>query len=90
MQDQKFRILKSNRPPIIRYILVSIGIVALALAMLFANFANEVRNRNTLNDVYARMIEESITRTLESVENSLFPILMELNEDKMHQSTCIC
>ncbi|WP_417794451.1 ATP-binding protein [Terasakiella pusilla] len=82
MQDQKFRILKSNRPPIIRYILVSIGIVALALAMLFANFANEVRNRNTLNDVYARMIEESITRTLESVENSLFPILMELNEDE--------
>lgn len=82
MQDRKFRILKNNRPPIIRYILVSIGMVTLVFIMLFANFANEVHNRNTLNEVYARMIEESVTRTLESVENSLFPLLMELNEEE--------
>lgn len=82
MQDRKFRILTSDRPPIIRAVLVSSALVALVFAMLFANFGNEVRNRNTLNEVYARMIEESVTRTLESVENSLFPILLELNEDE--------
>ncbi|NVK20250.1 MAG: response regulator [Methylocystaceae bacterium] len=80
MQDRKFRILKRDRPPYLQYGLVSLGIVFLVFTMLAANLNNEIQNKNQLNTVYARMIEGSITRTLESVENSLFPLLMELNE----------
>jgi len=61
--------------------MVAIGILILVCAMLFTNLGNEIKNRNQLSTVYARMIEGTITRTLESVENSLFPLLMELNEE---------
>lgn len=50
--------------------------------MLWSSYNDEVSSRNQFGNINAYIIEESITRTLESVENSLFPVLLELNNDK--------
>ncbi len=48
--------------------------------MLVSSLQHEIEKRDQLTHLYTRMIEGSITRTLESVENSLFPLLLELND----------
>ncbi|MDV7338250.1 ATP-binding protein [Terasakiella sp. A23] len=80
MKNNRPRILKRNRPPFLRYAIISFGVVGLVFAMLLASLNNEIENRNQLTQVYTRMIEGTITRTLESVENSLFPLLLEMND----------
>jgi len=61
-----------------RYTIISLGILGLVISMLWTSFQASVSERNNLSKLYARMIESSITRMVEAVENSLFGILQDL------------
>ncbi len=61
-----------------RYTIISLGVLGLVISMLWISFQASVAERNNLSKLYARMIESSITRMVEAVENNLFGILQDL------------
>lgn len=61
-----------------RYTIISFGVLGLVASMLWISFQAAIAERDNLSKLYARMIESSITRMIEAVENSLFGILQDL------------
>ncbi|WP_417832286.1 ATP-binding protein [Terasakiella sp.] len=61
-----------------RYTIISLGVLGLVISMLWISFQASVSERDNLSKLYARMIESSITRMVEAVENNLFGILQDL------------
>jgi len=65
-----------------RYTVISLGVLGVVLSMLWTSFQASIAERNNLGKLYARMIESSITRMVEAVENNLFGILQDLEMEE--------
>ena len=66
-----------------------VGVIALAVLLLFTavlwfSFSQAVQSRNAEADLYSRMVEGSITRTIESMEVSLISIVNEISNTDDH------
>lgn len=76
----------SKKPFIIWVGVIASAVLLLFTAVLWFSFTQAVHSRNMSAELYTRMVEGSVTRTIESLEISLISIVDELSDQVEHQS----
>lgn len=52
-------------------LLISLGVISIFCITVFMSFMQSMSDRERFSDLYTRMISDSVTRTIESVDTSL-------------------
>lgn len=76
----------SKKPFIALVGVIASAVLVLFTAVLWFSFNQAVYSRNFSAELYTRMVEGSVTRTIESLEISLISIVDELSDQAEHQT----
>ena len=78
MQQADFNIESKRAPILLWSLIISLGVTSLMGIMLWSGFRQAVVDRENTARLYVRMVENSISRTIESVEISLLSLAEEI------------
>lgn len=82
--DTKLKVRQNDQTPYGLFLMILAGMSVVLGFMLWSNLTQTINERSNTATIYARIVEQSLTRTLESIENSLTSLALDIENRPVH------